>query len=87
MDRTPLVGVVVCLAPVLLTCVGVGAAGRAAIGARRSDVPSVEEVKLHLAASVDQTQRAMIGIRAVTDQLDEALARLRLTAVGSATRR
>jgi exonuclease VII small subunit len=45
---------------------------------------SVEEVKLHLAASVDQSQRAMAGIRALMDQLDEALARLRLTAVGSA---
>ncbi|HYN95692.1 MAG TPA: hypothetical protein VES42_17755 [Pilimelia sp.] len=47
-------------------------------------VPSVEEVKLHLAASVDQAQHAMAGIRAVTEQVDEALARLRLTAIGSA---
>jgi hypothetical protein len=47
-------------------------------------VSSVEEVKLHLATSVDQAQRAMVGIRGVMDQLDEALARLRLTAMGSA---
>jgi hypothetical protein len=46
-------------------------------------VPSVEEVKLHLATSVDQTQRAMVGIRGITDQIDEALARLRVTALGS----
>jgi hypothetical protein len=44
----------------------------------------VEEVKLHLATSVDQTQRAMVGIRGVVDQFDEALARLRITAIGSA---
>jgi hypothetical protein len=47
-------------------------------------VPNVEEVKLHLAASVEQSERAMSGIRALMDQLDEALARLRLTALGSA---
>jgi hypothetical protein len=46
-------------------------------------MPSVEEVKVHVAASVDQTQRAVQAIRGVTDQLDEALARLRLTAIGS----
>jgi len=46
-------------------------------------MPSVEEVKLHLATSVDEARRAMVGIRGVTDQLDEALARLRLTALGS----
>lgn len=45
---------------------------------------SVEEVKVHVAASVDQTQRAVAAIRGVTDQLDEALSRLRLTAIGSA---
>jgi hypothetical protein len=47
-------------------------------------VPSVEEVKVYLAASVDQAERAMVGIRGVTDQMDEALTRLRLTAMGSA---
>lgn len=36
-----------------------------------------------MAASVDQTQRAMATLRGVTDQLDEALTRLRLTAVGA----
>jgi hypothetical protein len=44
---------------------------------------SVEEVKAHVAASVDGTQRAVSGMRQVTDELDEALARLRLTAIGS----
>ncbi len=47
-------------------------------------MPNVEEVKMHVAASVDQAQRVVQGIRGVTDQLDEALARLRLTAIGSA---
>lgn len=46
-------------------------------------MPSVEEVKVHVGASVDEAQRAMAAMRAVTDQLDEALARLRLTTVGS----
>ncbi len=45
---------------------------------------SVEEVKLHVAASVEVTNRAVTGIQQVTDQLDEALNRLRLTAIGSA---
>lgn len=45
---------------------------------------SVNDVKLQVAASVEQTQRALAGIRGVTDQLDEALARLRLTALGTA---
>ncbi|HWH01769.1 MAG TPA: hypothetical protein VNV66_21195 [Pilimelia sp.] len=44
---------------------------------------NVEDVKLRLAASVDQTQRAVLGINAVADQLDEALTRLRATALGS----
>ena len=44
---------------------------------------SVEEVKMHVAASVDGAERAVAGIQQVTDQLDEALARLRLTAIGS----
>lgn len=44
---------------------------------------SVEEVKANVAASVDGTQRAVTGIRQVADQLDNALALLRLTAVGS----
>jgi hypothetical protein len=46
-------------------------------------VPNVEEVKLHVAASVDQTQRALATLRGVSDQFDEALTRLRMTAVGS----
>jgi hypothetical protein len=47
-------------------------------------VPSVEEIKLYLATSVDQSQRAMAGMRGVADQIDEALTRLRLTAAGTA---
>jgi hypothetical protein len=46
-------------------------------------MPSVEEVKAQVAASVDQTSRAMASLRGVTEQLDEALARLRLTTVGA----
>jgi molecular chaperone GrpE (heat shock protein) len=44
---------------------------------------NVEEVKAHVAASVDGVQRAVAGINGIADQLDEALARLRLTAIGS----
>lgn len=44
---------------------------------------SVEEVKVNVAASVDGAERAVAGIQAVSDQLDQALMRLRLTAVGS----
>jgi molecular chaperone GrpE (heat shock protein) len=46
-------------------------------------VASVEEVKANVAASVDGAQRAVQGIQQVTDQLDDALSRLRLTAIGS----
>ncbi|HEX5542200.1 MAG TPA: hypothetical protein VFX60_11680 [Micromonospora sp.] len=45
---------------------------------------SVEEVKVQIAASVDQVGRAAATIRGASEQLDEALARLRLTAIGSA---
>jgi hypothetical protein len=44
----------------------------------------VEEVKLHIAASVQQTESAAMGMRGVVDRLDEALQRLRLTTIGSA---
>ncbi len=44
---------------------------------------SVEEVKANVAASVDGTQRAVSGIQQVSDQLDDALALLRITAIGS----
>ena len=44
---------------------------------------SVEEVKAHVAASVDGAGRAVTGIQQVTDQLDDALAMLRMTAIGS----
>ncbi|WP_229067760.1 hypothetical protein [Actinoplanes sp. DH11] len=44
---------------------------------------SVEEVKVSVAASVDGAQRAVAGIQQVSGQLDQALALLRLTAMGS----
>ncbi len=44
---------------------------------------SVEQVKLYVGASVDQAQRAVLGMRTIEDQLDQALAQLRLTAVGT----
>ena len=47
-------------------------------------MPNVEEVKLNVAASVDQTQRALQTLRGVADSFDEALTRLRYTAIGSA---
>lgn len=46
-------------------------------------MPTVEEVKLHVAVSVQQTENATVGIRGVIERLDEALARLRLTTIGS----
>ena len=44
---------------------------------------SVEEVKANVAASVDGAGRAVNGIQQVSDQLDDALALLRMTAIGS----
>jgi hypothetical protein len=44
---------------------------------------NVEEVKAHVAASVDGAGRAVTGIQQITDQLDDALALLRMTAIGS----
>ncbi|GGL03391.1 hypothetical protein [Mangrovihabitans endophyticus] len=44
---------------------------------------SIEEVKASVAASVDGTGRAVTGIQQVSDQLDDALALLRVTAIGS----
>jgi hypothetical protein len=46
-------------------------------------MPSVEEIKMYLGASVQRTESAATGIRGVLDRLDEALAQLRLTMVGS----
>jgi hypothetical protein len=47
-------------------------------------VSNVEEVKLQVAASVEEANRAVLGIAQVADRVDEALTRLRLTAIGSA---
>ena len=44
---------------------------------------AVEDVKAHLAATVDDAGQAMTSLRGVLDQLDEALNRLRLTTLGS----
>ena len=44
---------------------------------------NVEEVKAHVVASMDGAGRAATGIQQVADQLDDALALLRMTAVGS----
>jgi len=46
-------------------------------------VASVEEIKANVAASVEGSNRAVSGIQQVNDQLDDALALLRLTAIGS----
>jgi hypothetical protein len=46
-------------------------------------VANVEEVKASVAASVDGTGRAVTGILQVNDQLEDALALLRITAIGS----
>jgi hypothetical protein len=44
---------------------------------------NVEEVKANVAASVDGAGRAVNGIQQINDQLDDALALLRMTAIGS----
>ncbi|MFC7530395.1 hypothetical protein [Actinoplanes sp. GCM10030250] len=44
---------------------------------------NVEEVKVNLATSVAGSERAIVGIQAVAEQMDQSLALLRLTAVGS----
>ncbi|HET6212050.1 MAG TPA: hypothetical protein VFE14_04150 [Micromonosporaceae bacterium] len=46
-------------------------------------MPTVEEIKASLAASVGETDQATHAIRGVIDRLDDALARLRLTAAGT----
>jgi hypothetical protein len=47
-------------------------------------MPNVEEVKLHIATSVDEIDRAIVGMRVVVERIDEAITRLRLITVGSA---
>ena len=44
---------------------------------------SVEEVKANVASSVDGAGRAVTGIQQVAEQLDDSLALLRITAIGS----
>lgn len=44
---------------------------------------SVEEIKANVGAFVEGSGRAVTGIQQVNDQLDDALALLRLTAIGS----
>lgn len=47
-------------------------------------MPGIEEVKMHVAATVDEVDRAIVGIRGVVDLIDEALTRLRIITAGSA---
>jgi len=46
-------------------------------------MPGVDEVKLHIAASVDDVERAVVGMRATIERFDEALSRLRIATAGS----
>ena len=46
-------------------------------------MPGVEEVKLHITASVDDIERAIVGMRGVVEQLEQAITRLRSTTTGS----
>ena len=46
-------------------------------------MPGVEEVKLHIAASVDDAEHAVVGMRAVVERLEETLNRLRIATAGS----
>lgn len=44
---------------------------------------SIEEIKLHLAASLAEAEQATLGISGVVHRLDQAAARLRLVTLGS----
>jgi hypothetical protein len=46
-------------------------------------MPGVEEVKLHIAASVDDAEHAIVGMRSVVERLEETLNRLRIATAGS----
>ena len=46
-------------------------------------MPGVDEVKLHIAGSVDDVERAVVGMRATIERFDEALSRLRIATTGS----
>jgi hypothetical protein len=46
-------------------------------------VASVEEIKANVGAFAEGSGRAITGIQQVNDQLEDALALLRLTAIGS----
>lgn len=46
-------------------------------------MPGVDEVKLHIAASIDDAERAVVGMRAAVEQLEETLNRLRVATAGS----
>jgi hypothetical protein len=46
-------------------------------------MPGVEDVKLHITASVDDAEQALLGMRAVAGRLDEILGRLRAATTGS----
>ena len=43
----------------------------------------IEDIKLHVSASVDGVQRAVSGMHAAITQLDEAIARLQIVTAGS----
>jgi hypothetical protein len=43
----------------------------------------IDEVKLHVSASVDEVERALVGMRGVAAQFDEAIARLQLITAGT----
>jgi flagellin-like hook-associated protein FlgL len=44
---------------------------------------SIEEVKLHLAAALSDTEQSALAMAGVVDRLDQAVARLRLVTMGS----
>jgi hypothetical protein len=46
-------------------------------------VTSIEEVKLHLAASLADTEQAALTIAGAADRLEQAIMRLRLVTLGS----
>lgn len=47
-------------------------------------MPSVDEVKTHITAAVDEMDRTIVAMRGLVDRIDEALNRLRIITAGSA---
>jgi hypothetical protein len=85
-DRTPILGAIVCLTPVLLTCMGVGLVALFPInltseGAQRGQRRRGQGQRRRFGRR--SRAAAANGIQQVNDQLEDAWRLLRMTAIGS----